>query len=159
MENKKFTVTDDLLASKSQRLLNFLIDVLIIYIIEISLGTTLILIAEITSFPSLSASIESMGIIEQILIGIIILIIYYSLTEIYFSRTFAKYFTKTMVVMYDGSKPDNKTIFMRTFCRLIPIDPLSYFGNNPRGWHDSISNTFVVNKHELLEKRNLFLTE
>ena len=33
MENKKFTVTDDLLASKGQRLLNFIIDLFIIYVI------------------------------------------------------------------------------------------------------------------------------
>ncbi|MFV7234109.1 RDD family protein [Flavobacterium sp. ZB4R12] len=159
MENKNFTVTDDLLASKGQRFLNFIIDLVIIYVIEISIGTTLILIADITNSPGLSESVESLGIIEQILFGVIILILYYSFSEIYFSRTFAKYFTKTMVVLNDGSKPDNRTVFARTFCRLIPIDPFTFLGSNPRGWHDTISSTYVVSKHEFVEKRKLFFEE
>lgn len=155
MENQEFTLTNDLLASKSQRFLNFIIDTLIVYSIGIGIGTTLMLIADITNSPGLSESIESMNKVEQILFGVIILILYYSLTEIYFSRTFAKYFTKTMVIMKDGSKPNGEVIFRRTISRLIPFEFLTFLGADSRGWHDNISGTYVVRKHEFLEKKKI----
>ena len=101
-------------------------------------------------------AIENLDVIDQCVIGIIIAILYYSLTEIYFSRSLAKYFTKTVVTMKDGSKPDNKTIFMRTFCRLIPIDFLTFLKIPARGWHDTISGTYVVKKHPFVEKKGWF---
>lgn len=59
MENKEFTITADLLASRAQRFLNFIMDFLIVYIIWISLGTTVIIIGEITSIYALSNWAES----------------------------------------------------------------------------------------------------
>ena len=76
MENKKFTVTDDLLASKSQRLLNFLIDVFIIYIIEITIGTTIVLIGDLTHSNTASNWVTSLSLIEGFFFGLIILFFY-----------------------------------------------------------------------------------
>jgi uncharacterized RDD family membrane protein YckC len=155
MENKNFIVTADLLASKSQRFLNFSIDLLIIYSIEIGIGTTILLIGELANVYSLSNWVRSITSTEILFFGLILFVLYYILTEIYFSRTFAKYFTKTLVVMNDGSKPDGKAIFRRTLSRLIPLEFLTFLGTNSRGWHDVISNTYVVKKHEFIEKKEL----
>ncbi len=154
MENKKFTVTDDLLASKSQRLLNFIIDVLIIYLIEITIGTTIIIIGDLTHSYAASNWVTSVSLIEIFFFGLIILFFYYSITEMYFSRTFAKYFTKTLVVKNDGSKPNMKSIIIRTVSRLIPLEPFSFLMAE-RGWHDTLSVTYVVKKHEFVEKKKL----
>nr|WP_315178209.1 RDD family protein [uncultured Flavobacterium sp.] len=158
MENKKFTVTDDLLASKSQRLLNFIIDVLIIYIIEITIGTTIIIIGDLTHSYAASNWVTSVSLIESFFFGLIILFFYYSITEMYFSRTFAKYFTKTLVVKNDGSKPNMKSIIIRTVSRLIPLEPFSFLMTE-KGWHDTLSVTYVVKKHEFVEKKKLFSGE
>ena len=158
MENKKFTVTDDLLASKSQRLLNFIIDVLIIYIIEITIGTTIIIIGDLTHSYAASNWVTSLSLIESFFFGLVILFFYYSITEMYFSRTFAKYFTKTLVVKNDGSKPNMKSIIIRTVSRLIPLEPFSFL-RAERGWHDTLSVTYVVKKHEFVEKKKLFSGE
>lgn len=157
MENKEFTVTDDLLASRGQRFLNGIIDLVIVYVILLSIGTTFILIAEITNSIAISNWVDSITTLEAALFGVIILILYYNFTEIYFSRSLAKYFTKTMVVMKDGSKPNGRAIFKRTLTRLIPFEFLSFFGTNSRGWHDTISNTYVVKKHAFNDKKKLFL--
>jgi TRAP-type C4-dicarboxylate transport system permease small subunit len=103
MENIKFTVTDDLLASKSQRLLNLIIDVFIVYLIEITIGTTIIILGNLTHSYAASNWVTSLSLIESFFFGLVILFFYYSITEMYFSRTFAKYFTKTLVVKHDGS--------------------------------------------------------
>ena len=57
--------------------------------------------------------------------------------------------------MKDGSKPSGKVIFRRTISRLIPFEFFTFLGANSRGWHDTISGTYVVNKHEFLEKKKL----
>ncbi|MET0760089.1 MAG: RDD family protein, partial [Flavobacterium sp.] len=106
MENKDFTVTKELFATRGQRFMNCLIDLVILYIIWISIGFTLIIIADISNNYDLSERIETMNGLEQFLSGAVVMILYYGFMEINFSRTIAKYFTKTFVVMRDGSKPD-----------------------------------------------------
>lgn len=157
MENKEFTVTDDLLASKGQRFLNFIIDLVIQYTIVAIIRETIFIISDLTNSYFLTNWIESLNYMEIFIIGLAIMISYYSLTEIYFSRTFAKYFTKTIVIMGDGSKPNGYTVMKRTMGRLIPFEFLSFLGRNSRGWHDMISQTYVVRKHEFNQKRGVVL--
>lgn len=158
MENKKFTVTDDLLASKGQRLLNFIIDLFIIYVIEISIGTTIILIGDLAKSDTASNWVSSLSVVESFFFGLVILFFYYGLTEMYFSRTFGKYFTKTMVVKHEGSRPNMKSIIVRTLSRLIPFEPFSFL-TAERGWHDTLSVTYVVKKHDFIAKKKLFSEE
>jgi hypothetical protein len=51
MESNKSTITNDLLASKGQRLLNFIIDAIIVYIIIVAIGVTVNLVGEVTKHP------------------------------------------------------------------------------------------------------------
>lgn len=156
MENATFTVTDDLLASQGQRFLNFGIDVLIQYVIILGMGTTIELIADITNNYALSDWLESMSRSELLFYVVFTAFFYYYLTEMYFSRTFAKYFTKTIVVTNEGSKPNYKMIFIRTLCRFIPFEAFSFLSESSRGWHDKYSKTYVVKKKRLTQKRDLF---
>lgn len=82
-------------------------------------------------------------------------LIYYFVMEVICGRSVGKFATGTIVVDENGLKPDAKVILKRTLCRCIPFDALTFFGGS-RGWHDSISNTYVVNKKELEEEVNLF---
>ena len=150
-----FQITNDLLATKGQRLLNFIIDLAAVYIIGMCIGITIVLLAQVSNNLALAAKIQSGDIIEYGSFLLLLMILYYGLMEIYFTRTAAKYFTKTIVVTKHGSRPDAKTIAIRTFIRLIPLDPFTYLQTNSRGWHDSISKTYVVKKHKLLEKQSL----
>jgi uncharacterized RDD family membrane protein YckC len=159
MENKKFTITDDLLASKGERFLNFIIDLLIIYIIAVCIVATINIIGDVTDSYGVSNWVKSLSLIENLFFGLIILFFYYAFTEMYFSRTFAKYFTKTIVVRVDGSKPNTKNFMIRTVSRLNPIDPFSFLGKTERGLHDTLSATYVVKKHEFVEKKKLFSLE
>jgi uncharacterized RDD family membrane protein YckC len=159
MENKKFTITDDLLASKGERFLNFIIDLLIIYIIAVCIVATINIIGDVTNSYGVSNWVKSLSLIENLFFGLIILFFYYAFTEMYFSRTFAKYFTKTMVVRVDGSKPNTKNFMIRTVSRLNPIDPFSFLGKSERGLHDTLSATYVVKKHDFVAKMKMFSLE
>lgn len=75
----------------------------------------------------------------------VLYVLYHLIMEYYFGRTLGKYFTGTIVIDSNGNKPKFKSLLIRNLCRLIPFDPISFLVSD-RGWHDSISETYVVNK-------------
>lgn len=152
---EEFRVSDDLLASGKQRFANYIIDYVIRFLLSGLIGVVIGLTAYFGENIVLE-TVENMNKIEEYFLGCVIAVIYYSLTEIFLSRSIAKFITKTLVVMEDGSKPDYKTILQRSVCRIIPFDALSFLGTPCRGWHDSISNTYVVQKELFEEKRESF---
>lgn len=157
MKNNTFTVTDDLLATRGQRIFNCILDLLIVHTVLISIATTVVIIGDITSNIDLSNWAKSTTTFEKFLFWIVILFLYYFLTETYFSRTFAKYFTKTIVVTKDGSRPNKRMISVRTIGRFIPLEGLTFLSGDLRGLHDLFSNTYVVRKHEFNEKKGVVL--
>lgn len=155
MESRTFKVTSDLWATQGQRLANFLIDLLMRYVLIFVLGFIIALTANFLGNQGLLLWLENIDTLTDYLIGIAMALVYYAAFEVFLSRTIAKYITKTIVVTADGSKPDAGTIIKRTFCRLIPFNQLSFVGS-ARGWHDSISDTYVVQKELFDEKKRLF---
>ncbi|OMQ10950.1 RDD family protein [[Flexibacter] sp. ATCC 35103] len=73
----------------------------------------------------------------------------YLLLEYFFGRSFGKLMTGTVVVNKNGLKPTFGAILIRTLCRLIPFDALSFLGKSGRIWHDALSATYVVDKNAL----------
>ena len=67
---------------------------------------------------------------------------FYLLLESIFNTTPGKCATNTVIVNENGDRPNFGQILGRTFARLIPFDALSFF--SARGWHDSLSGTYVV---------------
>jgi uncharacterized RDD family membrane protein YckC len=58
-------------------------------------------------------------------------------------QTVGKMITKTKVVNLDGGKPTTQQMLVRTFSRIIPLEPVLLIGGK---WlHDSLSQTRVVN--------------
>jgi uncharacterized RDD family membrane protein YckC len=155
MENTKFAVTEDLLATRGQRIFNCLLDLLIVHTVLISIATTVVIIGDITNNNDLSNWAKSTTTLERLFFWAVILFLYYFLTETYFSRTFAKYFTKTIVVTKDGSRPSKRMISIRTLSRFIPLEGLTFLSGDLRGLHDLFSDTYVVRKHEFNEKKGV----
>jgi uncharacterized RDD family membrane protein YckC len=155
MENTKFTVTEDLLATRGQRIFNCLLDLLIVHTVLVSIATTAVIIGDITNNNDLSNWAKSTTTFERLFFWAVILFLYYFLTETYFSRTFAKYFTKTIVVTKDGSRPSKRAISIRTLSRFIPLEGLTFLSGDLRGLHDLFSDTYVVRKHEFNEKKGV----
>ena len=60
-----------------------------------------------------------------------------------YQKTIGKFITKTKVVNLDGEKASLGKIVIRTFCRFLPIDWISYFFTK-RGFHDYLSETKVI---------------
>lgn len=67
---------------------------------------------------------------------------YYILMEGISGQTLGKMITRTVVVNRYGEKPLWGEILVRTLCRFIPFDALSFIPHGI-GWHDRISQTYV----------------
>ncbi len=156
MDVKVFRITKTLLASRSQRVLNLTIDLGVQYIIWVCILETASIILSLSNYYPYSERLKMMGWFMQIFSGGLVMFFYYAFMEIYFSRTIAKYFTKTLVVMKNGTKPNGFTVITRTACRLIPFEFLSFFTPNSRGWHDTLSRTYVVKKKKFNDRMRLF---
>ena len=153
---RTFEVTEDLLASKAQRLANFIIDYIIQIFIGMTFGIVFGLVCAYTDNYDLLYSFENSGKLTDYALGFSILFVYYTTTALLFKRSIGKFITKTIVVLEDGSIPDNRTFLRRTFCRMIPFEQFSFLGGTGRGWHDSISNTYVVRKEDFEKAKELF---
>ncbi|QSB26897.1 RDD family protein [Flavobacterium sp. CLA17] len=81
--------------------------------------------------------------------------VYYFIFESFSGRTLGKIMTGSIVINEYGLKPGFGIIFKRTLCRFIPFDALSFLGESGRMWHDSLSNTYVVEKDVLEDEMKL----
>ena len=126
---------EDHLASHSKRIGNYFLDSIGVNIIYYVLGFSL----NIVDFEN-----EAMSGGALILL-LLINPAYWIFTEAIFGKSPAKFITNTRVVTKNGEQPSFWTIVGRTLCRLIPFEAFSFLGSRAVGWHDSISNTRVVN--------------
>lgn len=111
-----------------QRLLSFIIDIVLCILGSLVLTMTLRISPENTNY---------------ILISMIF--IYYSITETIMNKTIGKVIFGLKVIDTESwSKPKISQIFIRTICRFIPFEALSFISEKPNGWHDSFSKTAVI---------------
>ena len=68
---------------------------------------------------------------------------YYIFMEYKYQKTVGKFLTKTRVISIEGEKPKIGTIIIRTLCRILPFDRLSFVFTT-YGFHDRLSNTTVI---------------
>lgn len=148
-----FEITEDMLASSWQRFANYIIDMVVQYVIFFIL---LIIIATICAVFGVTSTMEWVTGFSGTFFFLVFMVAYYTFFESYFSRSVAKYITQTLVVMEDGSKPDSQIILRRSLCRIIPFEAFSFFGYKTRGWHDTITDTYVVKKEVFEKSRALF---
>ncbi|HEU0137447.1 MAG TPA: RDD family protein [Flavobacterium sp.] len=155
MHTSTYRVTQDIFASSGQRVSNYLIDLVIQYLLLFAIAFVAVILGNIFEVYAIGDYFASMDRIDEYLWGVLMIIVYYGIVESLLGRSLAKYITKTVVVLEDGSKPDAGTIMKRTFSRLIPFDAFSFLGEKTRGWHDTISDTYVVRKEMLDERMQL----
>jgi uncharacterized RDD family membrane protein YckC len=118
------------------RLANFILDFLFFIIITTGI---FILIGKF-----IDTSLIQNGYSNRLL-SILIYLSYYTITESVLGTTPGKRITKTKVVQNNGEKLTFPTAVIRSFCRIIPFEPISIlFSANNLMWHDKISNTQVI---------------
>lgn len=129
-------------ASKWKRVVNRLADFTIMVLLLFPYLKELVFSGFMRSFAR-----EPGGeVVAQIILMLFIAflqVLYYFIFELVFQATPGKMLTGTRVVTSDGGKPSVKQLFIRSTTRLVPFEAFSVFGNL---WHDSWSDTYVVNE-------------
>lgn len=127
--------------SKGLRFANYLIDTfvcLILYFIAIFI---LIVACETIYGPDSSDSIDELWLN---VFGILVIVVYYIVMEGAFGQTVGKLLTGTKVVDAQGNRAKLGAVTIRSLMRMVPLEPFSFLGNSPLGWHDDVSKTLVV---------------
>lgn len=120
------------LANHSQRIFNFIIDYCSSFVLTLGFLLYLAISLRLSFFKNDSS-------IYTVVLGIIL---YYFAFEYFFQSSIGKYFTGTKVCDADGKKLGVGKIVLRTLLRFIPFEAFSFLFME-RGWHDSISETYV----------------
>lgn len=147
---------DPIVVGHWRRLGHYLIDYVVVLLIAVVIGIVLYLISPqlVDKLDNYNLKIDLMAFTYEIdFIGYGLLLLYYFVSEVLLQRTIGKFATQTIVIDEYGNKPSKKAIFIRSISRLIPLEPLSCLGE--RGWHDTISKTFVVHVSEAKELKRL----
>ena len=84
--------------------------------------------------------------VDDILFGLLVALLYYVPSEVFFGVTLGKLVTSTRVVTETGEAPSLNQVLGRTLTRFVPFEIFSFLGGKgrPVGWHDSWSSTRVV---------------
>lgn len=126
-------------ASKGQRFGSYIIDSIIIYVINLGIST---LLALLTGFDAKNGVAS---LLLSFLLSYTGYVVYYTLMEGFLQgRTLGKMITGTYALGMDGKPLTLQQAFYRSLCRIVPFEPLSAFGGAP--WHDKWTNTTVVKK-------------
>ncbi|TYB72214.1 RDD family protein [Bizionia myxarmorum] len=136
VEKEQKQKVDSNVVSSGIRFLHYIIDFIIAYLLILVIFIILGLFINPTSNNFIGGLLTLITVLGTFF-G------YYAVMEIKFQKTVAKFITKTKVVKIDGNKPTVSEIIVRTICRLIPFDGISYlFVKN--GLHDYLSKTKVI---------------
>ena len=123
-------------AEKKQRVAHFLVDT--------------VLIASVTAPPlaHLVVALAGYGTSGRLMIAAAATLLYYGFYETLFQASPAKMLTQTQVTDAAGDPAPLTTILKRSFCRLIPLEGLSFLNRSGNGIHDAWSDTYVVKEEK-----------
>lgn len=141
---KPLEIKTEMLASGKKRFANFIIDSVIVGLIQLGATEGCNALYQKFGNEALNIGLPVLGNMKYLLLATALNIVYFGLFETLTMRTPGKYVTNTMVVKFDGTQPSDMSILLRTLCRLIPLEFLSFLGRPPVGLHDSFSKTRVV---------------
>ena len=144
MDFKNTVITEEMLVSKTKRFINNLIDLVPFYIISFGLVHGMLYLGEYFGSKKLSYFLMDLSYFEELLFDAVIVVFYFFILESLTFRSLGKYVTNTKVIMNNGAEPTPKNILIRSLCRIIPFDALSFLGEKGKGWHDAFSKTYVV---------------
>jgi len=151
-EQHLFTEEDILLqyeeASKGQRLLNLIIDTLLLryglaYVFGMAIGYLLYAISESLYMAVFFNGDKIMSYLVMYAIGAFMYTVYYSFCEKVFNGvTLGKLITGTKALRADGQALTFKDALLRSVSRVVPFEAFSALWGEP--WHDTWTNTIVV---------------
>ena len=135
-------------AGKWRRFFNLLLD----YVAVMLVVFVLTVLAVVVGGDEAVAWIDTMGIWKEQLLGVGMMVAYYTVMEGLFGLTIGKWITGTRVVDEAGGPPSWRQALLRSLARLFPFEAFSVLLSEDgaaRGWHDRLPRTRVVMRNSL----------
>lgn len=134
-------------AGSGKRLANYLIDLVVFYLLLFCVGVVLA-VFDPNASQDLN-SVTALGTLVNRLITLLCYGLYMGLVEgLFKGKSLGKVITGTRAVNEDGSQISFKTGFLRGLSRAVPFDAFSALGQPPYPWHDKWTNTYVIIQRE-----------
>jgi uncharacterized RDD family membrane protein YckC len=132
-------------SSAGKRLANYLIDLVLFYVLLFMLGFILALVSP-TFVGIVTNQRSDFGLLDRF-ITLLLYAVYMSVIEALFhGKSLGKLITKTKAVNQDGSQISTAKAFERGFSRAVPFCVFSALGNPSNPWQDRWTNTMVINE-------------
>ena len=129
--------------SRLTRFRGLLLDVFLLWLTSLGIGALIY-----NGWGSVAKSDVPIIVNITMVISTLLNFAYYLVFESVFRQTVGKMIVGTMIADREMLRPSFRQILLRTVCRFIPFEPVSFlFGKI--GWHDSLSNTVVVRREAL----------
>ena len=130
-------------ARTGKRLINWLVDRLILYLLWHFLlsGLTGMAISFLGIYVESRATFNIAFLVFVALFNLSFLAAFESLSG---GNTIAKFLTRTRAVNEDGTRISTKTAFLRSLCRYVPFEAFSALGTPSYPWHDRWTHTYVI---------------
>ena len=139
-QNELFEEVELTPASTVKRFINYLIDVILFYILMLVIGLSIALF-----IPSLIETMANINAFADRILTLVLFALYMSVTEAIFKgKSLGKLITGTRAVNLDGSEISISTAFGRGFSRAVPLCVFSAFGNPCNPWQDRWTDTVVI---------------
>ena len=133
-------------ASNGQRLANLVLDRIVIMLLAFLYGIALFYF---DPAADLDYEERELGWLKDQLLGALLVLIYYPLTEgLLKGKSLGKFITGTRAVDYHGEPTDIGKSFMRALCRIVPFEAFSFLGQPNHGWHDKWTDTMVIDEKQ-----------
>lgn len=130
-------------AGSGKRLANYLIDLVVFYLLLFGVGVVLALL-DPNAGEDLR-SVTALGTLIDRLITLLCYGLYMGLVEgLFKGKSLGKVITGTRAVNEDGSQISFQTGFLRGLSKAVPFDAFSALGQPPYPWHDKWTNTYVI---------------
>ena len=132
-------------SSAGKRLANYLIDLVLFYVLLFMSGFILALVSP-TFVGIVTNQRSDFGLLDRF-ITLLLYAVYMSAVEALFhGKSLGKLITKTKAVNLDGSQISTAKAFERGFSRAVPFCVFSALGNPSNPWQDRWTNTMVINE-------------
>ena len=140
-------------ASMAKRFANYIIDLIFVYILLFFMGFFLEIIS-----PGLITEANIGGITDRVISLIFYWLIMFFTEFASQGKSIGKLITGTRAVNKNGSRLSIEKSLLRNLIRAIPFNALSALGTPCNPWHDSWSDTLVVDDKllDLEERKDVF---
>ena len=136
-------------ANSGKRFLNYIIDLILFYLIIIGIGVLIAIISPSTIDEIIDS--KSFNLVGRIM-SLILYALYMSVVEAIFKgKSLGKLITRTRAINLDGSSISVGKAFSRGFSRAVPFCAFSALGSPCNPWQDKWTDTIVID-----EKKSVF---